>query len=293
MGLRALSDKLMNQLLSHLVLPVLIGSLVDVDDLVRIQQQKMNEFDKEFNDIDKENSVEPMMNTDPIKNSTSRPTVNNRNGQDLNKSNFGNKSASMLEVADDDTQKASAIRKFLERRTRISKQLSLFLLTQVLTVFSDGGLINAIIVALMHPYPPKLVNQIVLSPPQVAVESSIPLHTVLCQKRSYYRKNSSASSSQPSTPINELNDADEKEIQRKRSEAMEQVLANDENNQKVRSRIESVEKMDVIDEDSNLPEENNMYRDELLNMLNSDPTLTENEQLIASAAALILTIIRV
>ena len=293
MGLRPLSDKLMNQLLSHLVLPVLIGSLVDVDDLVRIQQEKLNQYDKEYNDIDQENSVEPMMNTEPENNNTSnKPKTDIMQSPDMEKSNVANKSTSMLEVADDDTQKASAIRKFLERRTRISKQLSLFLLTQVLTVFSDGGLINAIIVALMHPHPPQLVNQIVLSPPQVAVESSTPLHIVLCQKRSYYRKNSTASTSQPSTPINELNDVDD-EKENKRSELMEQVLANDENNQKIRSRIESVEKMDVINEDSNLPEDDNMYRNELLNMLNSDPTQTENEQLIASATALILTIIRV
>lgn len=291
MGLRPLSDKLMNQLLSHLVLPVLIGSLVDVDDLVKIQQEKLNQYDKEYNDIDQENSVEPMMNTiEPDKDIINKPETNIIQNSDMTKSNDANKSTSMLEVADDDTQKASAIRKFLERRTRISKQLALFLLTQVLTVFSDGGLINAIIVALMHPHPPQLVNQIVLSPPQVAVESSTPLHIVLCQKRSYYRKNSTASTSQPSTPVNETKD-DEKE--NKRSEVMEQVLAKDENNLKTRSRIESVEKMDVINEDSTLPEDTNMYRNELLNMLNSDPTQTENEQLIASATALILTIIRV
>lgn len=285
MGLRPLSDKLMNQLLSHLVLPVLIGSLVDVDDLVKIQQELLDQYEKEMNSVDNENSVEPMLTeNDNNDNNTTENIINEE----------ANKSTSMLEMADDDTQKASAIRKFLQRRSRISKQLSLFLLTQVLTVFSDGGLINAIIVALMHPYPPKLVNQIVLKPPQHAVESSIPVAHVLCQKRSYYRKNSTTSTSQPSTPINEINDDgnnDEKDD--KRSELMRQILDDDENDKVVRSRIESVEKMDIIAEDSNLPEESNMYRNELLNMLNSDPTQTENEQLIASAAALILTIIRV
>ena len=285
LGLRPLSDKLMNQLLSHLVLPVLIGSLVDVDDLVKIQQELLDQYEKEMNSVDNENSVEPMLTeNDNNDNNTTENIINEE----------ANKSTSMLEMADDDTQKASAIRKFLQRRSRISKQLSLFLLTQVLTVFSDGGLINAIIVALMHPYPPKLVNQIVLKPPQHAVESSIPVAHVLCQKRSYYRKNSTTSTSQPSTPINEINDDgnnDEKDD--KRSELMRQILDDDENDKVVRSRIESVEKMDIIAEDSNLPEESNMYRNELLNMLNSDPTQTENEQLIASAAALILTIIRV
>ncbi len=48
---------------------------------------------------------------------------------DLESSCKKNKSTSAIEIGgDDDTQKASTIRKFLERRTRISKQLSLFLL---------------------------------------------------------------------------------------------------------------------------------------------------------------------
>ena len=252
LGLRPLSDKLMNQLLSHLVLPVLIGSLVDVEHLVEAQQDINDQYARELNRIDGENFNE-----------------NNHN------------------KVDDDTQKASAIRKFLESRTRISKQLALFLLTQVLSVFSDGRLCNAIIVCLIHPYPPKLVNQIILQPPQHAVESSIPISHVLCQKTSYFRKRSVSG---PSTPQSECIE-DQKDSHR--SDIMKEILNNDENAKIQRSRIESVELMDIVHEDSVLPEDSNIYRNGLLNMLKSDPTQTENEQLIASAAALILTIIRV
>merc|ERR1711920_839179 len=100
-----------------------------------------------------------------------------------------------------------------------------------------------------------------------------------------------SSASNPSTPNNEYND-EQKDDKDNRSDLMKDLLENDEQNKIQRSRIESVEKMDIIHEDSNLPEDTNMYRNGLLNMLNSDPTQTENEQLIASAAALILTIIR-
>ena len=310
LGLRPLSDKLMNQLLSHLVLPVLVGSLVDVDDLVQKQQDILDNYEREMDAIDdaqQQLNERNHQNNVISENTTSnKPLVTNSNPNshpnselsDVNQlqTDKGNltrakSDSSSIAAADDDTQKASAIRKFLERRTRISKQLALFLLTQVLTVFSDGGLINAVIVALMHPHPPKLVNQIVLQPPQKAVESSKPVAQVICIKRAYY-------SSAPSTPANESVDYDlnieEKEADNHHDSILQAVLDRDENIGRYRQkRIESVEKMDVIHEDSTLPEESNMFRNELLGMLDADPTQTENEQLIASAAALILTIIRV
>jgi len=332
LGLRPLSEKLMNQVLSHLVLPVLVGSLVEVDDLLKVQQRLLQQFDAEMDRVDSDNRVQPMMANSPMDaddqhdakyeeqeqeqeeqppppqapqaqdRQPTEPTTDKLDSVDALGSLVDmNKSTSMLEVGDDDTQKASAIRKFLQRRTRISKQLALFLLTQVLTVFSDGSLINAIIVALMHPYPPKLVNQIVLKPPQHAVESSIPIAAVLCQKRSYRRDSnaSSTSHSQPSTPKTDVMDAktdfngsSEPHTNSKRSERMQRILENDEQNKIQRSHIESVEKIDIIEEDSKQPEDINMYRNELLQMLASDPTLAENEQLIASAAALLLTILR-
>eukprot|EP01083_Nonionella_stella_P311146 1108365_1 len=114
----------MNQLLSHLVLPVLVGSVVDLDDLIKKQQDILNQYEKEMNAIDNE-----CFNNNDINSNSDLSTV------DLESSCTKNKSTSAIEIGDDDTQKASTIRKFLERRTRISKQLSLFLLTQVLTVF--------------------------------------------------------------------------------------------------------------------------------------------------------------
>ena len=317
MGLRALSDKLMNQLLSHLVLPVLVGSLVEVDKLVQKQQDILDEFDKEMNAVDDNIEIDPnnfITDNDQNDNKQEKIELNGHKKSDDDIGKVGKEPSELKEAAKskskssseldalDDKQKASNIRKFMERRTRISKQLSLFLLTQVLTVFSDGGLINAIIVALMHKHPPKLVNQIILSPPQHAVDTSIPVAHVLCQKRSYYRKDS-----QPSTPIltpskgdsnnlidniNNLDNDEDDEQYIKKSHRQE-VVDMDKQNQIQRSRIESVEKMDIINDESQFPEDINLYRNELLNMLNSDPTETENEQLIASAAALILTIIRV
>lgn len=72
------------------------------------------------------------------------------------------------------------------------------------------------------------------------------------------------------------------------------TLQSDFNLQNPRSKLPSSESfVDVVESDSYLPEETNIYRNELVALFKSDPSNTEQEQLIASAAALILTLLRV
>lgn len=168
-------------------------------------------------------------------------------------------------------------------------------------MFSDGGFINAIIVGLMHPYPPKLVRQIVSSPPDCAVKTSTPVVYVLCQRnRSYYRRNSESLSTKTGAAATNDDGTSDSEDSVSMSQGglnprsdKKSVLKKDLNLQTVRSRVESVDLTDVISSDSNVPEETNIFRNELLSILNNDPTETENEQLIGSVAALLLTILRV
>ncbi|ETO20787.1 hypothetical protein RFI_16432, partial [Reticulomyxa filosa] len=111
-----------------------------------------------------------------------------------------------MSSAADDKQTATSHREKQESlRTRIDRQLALFLLTQVLKVFSEGGFVNALIVALMHPNPPKLVNQLIECPPPNAVKPSVAVVRILCRRRAYYRRSISQSSDSETNVNNNSN----------------------------------------------------------------------------------------
>ena len=84
---------------------------------------------------------------------------------------------SLITAEDDDLSAAMSLTEFLpflDGNIRIPAFLSIFLLTQIFTAFSDGGqnFMNAIIVALLHPKPPPMIRRLVLKAPDNTVNST-------------------------------------------------------------------------------------------------------------------------
>ena len=124
LNIKPLSEALIDQLLSHFVIPLLIGSI----------------------------------GPDP------KPPENDDQ-------------ESLIDDVDDET---SLEREHIHREreaaayARISSKLAL-------EVFSHRGFVNAVVAPLLHPYPPKLVREIVNTPPKYAVKTSTPVMYNLCR----------------------------------------------------------------------------------------------------------------
>ena len=121
LGIRPLSETLIDQLISHFILPVLFGSLID-DTAITLNK----------NDEKKDQTMDSK-NSENGNNSQATEVDNGRNGKDDdNDDNDDNGNDESNEVDGvSDRQNASTQRKIMQQRTRIHKQLASFLLTQV------------------------------------------------------------------------------------------------------------------------------------------------------------------